>query len=81
MEKTLALTAIYSILPVAAYFAFQQYFMSEKSKISHLNQVPEADESSIISLDDFLKEKACQLPVKYYVSSWGGGLRATYFNF
>ncbi|MFN8318927.1 MAG: hypothetical protein U0V54_05830 [Saprospiraceae bacterium] len=80
-KKTLALTAIYSILPVAAYFAFQQYFMSEKSKISHLNQVPEADESSIISLDDFLKEKACQLPVKYYVSSWGGGLRATYFNF
>ena len=80
-QKSLALVAMYSIIPIAVYFGIQQYFMSEKSKISHLNQVPSANDSLIISLDTFLKEKACSIPNKYYVASWGGGLRATYFNF
>lgn len=80
-QKSLALLAMYSIIPIATYFGYQQYFMSEKSKISHLNQVPAANDSLIISLDTFLKEKACAIPNKYYIASWGGGLRATYFNF
>ena len=75
VEKTLAINCyLFHPSRSCVFCVSAVFFMSEKSKISHLNQVPEADESSIISLDDFLKEKACQLPVKYYVSSWGGGL-------
>ncbi|MBK7221544.1 MAG: hypothetical protein IPH94_09495 [Saprospiraceae bacterium] len=80
-KKTLALMAMYSILPVAAYLGYQQYFMMNKSDISFLNQVPTPSENEIITLDNFLKEKACNIETRYYIASWGGGLRATYFNF
>lgn len=57
LEKTLALMAMYSIIPVAAYLGYQQYFMMNKSDISYLNQVPTPSENEIITLDNFLKEK------------------------
>lgn len=80
-KKTMALLAMYSIIPLVAYLGYQQYFMINKSDISYLNQVPAPAQNEIISLDTFLQKKACSIPIKYYIASWGGGLRATYFNF
>lgn len=80
-NKTLALLAMYSVLPVIGFFGYQQYFMINMSDISYLNQVHSPKDHEIITLDNFLEEKACDITTKYYIASWGGGLRATYFNF
>lgn len=66
------------VIPLFFIVKFMFNFF-ELNNISHLDLLPKPDEKSLVSLDQF--SKTIDLTKSnYYIATWGGGLRATYFN-
>jgi hypothetical protein len=64
-------------------FAAKQFYNNQHNKLHYLEEYSYKKEHTM-SLDSFIQYRA-GLPqdtnnVNYYIASWGGGLRATYYN-
>lgn len=70
----------YTPLIVVLVLGFKKMYNKNSNELTFLNQV-KYDKNESMNLDTFINTKLDTNSQRYYIASWGGGLRATYFNF
>lgn len=61
-------------------FGVKKYYNDHFNTLNHLNLIDKTNDKDLINIDDYITDYHKDDDTKYYIASWGGGLRATYFN-